>query len=209
MEREITNIGLSYVCPENWDKMAACPTGKFCERCQQPVIDFSDKNQTYFDEIQAKNQTFCGRFHHSQLNWVKIMTVAGLLHAADAAAQTSKPPTDSTQIHQKHFFGFVVEQMASFKGGEAALFQFLKQNIHYPSDTSLTGKVFVGFVIGTSGEVKNLKIKRGLHPSFDAEVLRAVALTSGMWLPTRQGGKPVETNFYLPVLFSPEDAPQK
>ncbi|MCX8019395.1 MAG: hypothetical protein N2747_02740 [Chitinophagaceae bacterium] len=56
-------------CYENWDGMSPVPEGRFCNRCQRVVIDFTRMTDhellEYFKTRQKQN--LCGRFHSSQL----------------------------------------------------------------------------------------------------------------------------------------------
>lgn len=61
-------------CNENWDKMTADATGRFCLVCNKSVIDFSNMTS---DEIQqflknSQEQKICGRFKNSQLYSINI-----------------------------------------------------------------------------------------------------------------------------------------
>ena len=58
-----------------------------------------------------------------------------------------------------------VEQQPEFPGGEAELTKYLQQNVHYPIDElkkKITGIVYVYFVIGRYGQVKDAKVLRGV-----------------------------------------------
>ena len=59
----------------------------------------------------------------------------------------------------------IVEEMPGFPGGEAQLVKFLSENIKYPAiarENGITGTVFVTFVIGPDGGVKDVKVLRGI-----------------------------------------------
>lgn len=97
----------------------------------------------------------------------------------------------------------VVEIMPSFPGGESALFQYLSSNIRYPQaaiDRDLEGRVYVEFVVDRSGKVTNAKVKKGIHPTLDAEALRVVESMPD-WSPGIQNGEFVRVMFTIPVLF--------
>ncbi len=56
------------------------------------------------------------------------------------------------------------------------------------------------FIINTKGEVSDVKILRGPHPSINNETLR-VLLSSPKWQPAKQNGRVVRQIFSMPVLY--------
>lgn len=56
-------------CSQNWDEMKETNGGRFCNNCQNTVIDFTalSNEEVYRFFASAKNVP-CGRFHRSQLN---------------------------------------------------------------------------------------------------------------------------------------------
>ncbi|HOI87441.1 MAG TPA: TonB family protein [Lentimicrobium sp.] len=98
----------------------------------------------------------------------------------------------------------VVEQMPGYPGGQEALHRFLAENIRYPKDAreaGIHGTVYVTFVVGTDGRISNIRILRGLSSSTDREVIRVLNLMPA-WKPGYQRGKPVRTQFAMPVRFT-------
>jgi len=97
----------------------------------------------------------------------------------------------------------MAEVMPEFPGGQNALFAFLGKNIQYPADaleSKKQGTVYVSFVVNTDGKVTDVKMLRGLHPSLDKEAMRVVSRMPN-WTPGMQNGKPVKTQYNLPVKF--------
>ena len=71
----------------------------------------------------------------------------------------------------------VVEEMPQFPGGEEEMLLWVARNVKYPAqavEERITGMVLVSFVVDKTGKVGNVKIKRGVHPSLDAEAARVV-----------------------------------
>jgi TonB family protein len=98
----------------------------------------------------------------------------------------------------------VVEEMPKFNGGNPDNFrQYIAENLRYPEEAkkqNITGKVFVSFVVGSDGNVRDVKIVRGVHPLLDEECLRVVS-SSPQWTPGKQKGKNVAVQFTFPVIF--------
>jgi protein TonB len=98
---------------------------------------------------------------------------------------------------------FKVEEMPEFPGGEQALRDYIAGNISYPEQAkkdSITGKVYISFVIDTTGRVEEAKVVRGVHPLLDNESLRVVR-SMPAWIPGKEKGKPVKVAYTIPVTF--------
>ncbi|MBO4282605.1 MAG: energy transducer TonB [Bacteroidales bacterium] len=98
----------------------------------------------------------------------------------------------------------VVEEEASFPGGEEALYDFLGKNMVYPSQAraaGIEGVVLVEFVVEPSGKVTNVRAKRKVSPLLDEEAVRVVKMLPP-FSPGKQRGKAVRSYFHLPVSFS-------
>ena len=97
----------------------------------------------------------------------------------------------------------VVEEDPEFPGGLQALSQFIADNIKYPQlakENNITGRVFVSFVVEKDGRVGQVKILRDIGGGCGNEAVRVVKLMP-KWKPGKQRGKPVRTQFNLPVNF--------
>lgn len=98
----------------------------------------------------------------------------------------------------------LVEQMPVFPGGEEALQQFIKTNIKYPKEAKekrISGRVYVNFIIGKDGVVRDAKIVRGIGGGCDEELVRIVNLMPP-WTPGMHAGEPVNISYSMPVYFS-------
>lgn len=98
-----------------------------------------------------------------------------------------------------------------FPGGFAELMKFLQKNIKYPvkeRDNGIQGKVFVGFVVSTEGEVKHIVILKGVTggEGLDKEAMRVVGLMP-KWTPGTINGKPVDVLYNLPIKFELGEGP--
>ena len=100
----------------------------------------------------------------------------------------------------------VVEQMPEFIGGDAALWKYLATSVKYPHvaiEKNIQGKVFVTFVVGKDGIVKNAQLARGVDQSLNAEAIRVVN-NMPKWTPGKQNGKEVAVKFTVPINFKLE-----
>lgn len=107
------------------------------------------------------------------------------------------------KIEEDETPSFGAEKMPEYKGGLKKLFKYLTDNIKYPDDArraGIEGKVHVQFVVNKKGEIKDVKILRGVNKWLDEEAIRVV---KGMpnWTPGKQHGKPVSVYYTLPINF--------
>jgi len=88
-----------------------------------------------------------------------------------------------------------------FVGGKEALFNYFRDNITYPDDVE-EGVVYVAFVVGSDGSIRDARVFKGVKESMDREALR---LINGMpnWDPGMIEGKTVASVYGLPVIFRP------
>ena len=97
----------------------------------------------------------------------------------------------------------VVEQMPTFKGGDAALMKYLSENIKYPEAAEKAGeqgRVVVNFIVEKDGAVSNVKVVRSVTPTLDAEAVRVIKAMP-KWVPGKQDGKFVRVKYNVPVSF--------
>ncbi|MFW6257176.1 MAG: TonB family protein [Prolixibacteraceae bacterium] len=97
-----------------------------------------------------------------------------------------------------------VEQMPEFPGGEMALRKYIATTVEYPveaRDNSISGKVYVTFVVSKDGSVANAEIARGVDPLLDKEALRVIKNMTD-WQPGYQRGEPVNVKYTVPIDFA-------
>jgi len=97
----------------------------------------------------------------------------------------------------------VPEMDPEFPGGMEALYNYLAQNIKYPTlarETGITGKVYVSFVVERDGSIANIKVERDIGGGCGQEAIRALK-SMPKWIPGKQKGRPVRVQFHLPVSF--------
>jgi protein TonB len=126
-----------------------------------------------------------------------IFLLLTLLFTTPALAQT-----DSVDDSPKFFN--TIETMPAFPGGTDGMMKVLRENLKYPESAlkdGVSGKVLVGFVIDTLGNVGDVKIVRGVREDLDNEAMRVVKLLNG-WTPGTQRGTKVKVAYNLPINFS-------
>ena len=97
----------------------------------------------------------------------------------------------------------VVEEQPEFPGGQAALMEYLRKNIKYPSicrENNIQGRVLIQFVVNRDGSIVDPEVVRSVDPHLDKEALRVIS-SMPKWKPGLQRGKPVRVKFTVPVNF--------
>lgn len=97
----------------------------------------------------------------------------------------------------------VVEEMPSFPGGDTELMKFIYANIQYPEiakENNIQGRVILRFCVTYKGGVDQVTVLKGVDPSLDNEAVRVIKMLPP-WKPGKQGGKPVNVWYSVPVTF--------
>ena len=96
-----------------------------------------------------------------------------------------------------------LEVKPEFPNGNEGLAKYLSDNIKYPKKAlknSITGKVFVQFVIDKTGKVTNVVAVRGVEKSLDKEAVRVIK-SMPKWKPGMKDGQPVKVKYTIPINF--------
>jgi len=97
----------------------------------------------------------------------------------------------------------VVEEMPAFPGGDTELMKFINSNIVYPEiakENNIQGRVILRFCVTYKGAVDQISVLKSVDPSLDSEAKRVIAMLP-TWKPGKQGGKPVNVWYSVPVTF--------
>ncbi len=91
-----------------------------------------------------------------------------------------------------------------FPGGMNGLIKYLKRHIQYPEIAQkyhIQGTVYVSFIVGRDGKIREVIILRGIGGGCEEEAVRVVK-SMPKWIPGKQDGRLVSCKFALPVSFS-------
>lgn len=123
----------------------------------------------------------------------------------DVEAFNVKSTSDSLSVdtgdEDKIFIA--VEQQAEFPGGLSAMVKFITKNLKYPASArrmGIEGRVYVQFIVERDGSISNTKVVKGISADLDKEAIRIVS-SFPTWTPGMQGGRPVKSQFVLPIPF--------
>jgi TonB family protein len=129
-------------------------------------------------------------------------------HAKDGVIliTTKKAVENKEGIQTDNETFYIVEEMPSFPGGNAALKDYIYSNLEYPEEArkkGINGEVRVQFTVKATGKVENIKVIRSAYPDFNKPALK-VFENMPEWNPGKQRGKAVSVNVVVPVKFNPE-----
>ena len=101
----------------------------------------------------------------------------------------------------------IVEDMPKFKGGDINKFrEWVQKRVRYPeiaSENGIQGRVYITFVVETSGLVSNVSVTRSVDALLDEAAKEAVE-ASPKWDPGMQRGRPVRVRYSIPIIFQIE-----
>lgn len=95
------------------------------------------------------------------------------------------------------------DNIAEFPGGSQALRSFITKNLEFPDfckENGIEGKVFVKFLVHSTGEIAQIQIARGLHPQLDIEAKNLVKKMP-LWNPAVFQGRKVPSYSIIPIVF--------
>jgi len=140
------------------------------------------------DDIKLNDDLNFDAFDANQNDAIKIESLIG----------NQAEEEEDAQIFQ------IVEDMPKFQGGEIEEFRnYIQTMVKYPPlamENGISGTVYVSFVVNRRGEIAGINIIRGVDPSLDEEVIKALK-GAPKWEPGKQRGKPVNVSFSIPVKF--------
>ncbi|MDE5998789.1 MAG: energy transducer TonB [Bacteroidaceae bacterium] len=100
------------------------------------------------------------------------------------------------------------ETRPRFPGGDKALFDFIKRNMHYPEcakEKRIEGRVIVSFCVETDGSLTNINIAKSADSRLNEEALRIVKKMP-KWEPGQIQGEIVRMKCFVPIEFRCEDS---
>ncbi len=116
-----------------------------------------------------------------------------LLGNVESPIEESKHDPDN-KIHK------YTSTMPEFPGGIGKMTLFIDENKLSPTTSTLSGTVYVRFVVEADGNITQIEIVRSLHDSLDQEAIRIIKLMPN-WIPGKKEDKKVPVYMTIPVRF--------
>lgn len=118
------------------------------------------------------------------------------IHFEDIEMDSTAEETPSNQLI------CIVEYPAHFEGGHDLFYEIVENNMNF-TKTMKEGRVFIQFVVDTTGKMSEIKVVKGLSEENDQEALRLMKLMSQhyKWKPAEQRGIKIKCRMTMPILF--------
>lgn len=205
----------------------------FGERGKNGVVDIKVVKSAFLNRLPGIQKNEDGTYSINGRKVQKILVNGREYYKAvgddqeKLAIEDAEIPTIQNAIHDDPIFD-IVEEPAQYPGGQAALMQYLAQNIRYPkisAENGVQGRVLVQFVIEKDGSLSNFKVVKDAKPvsdgitvnaqdttaegndipkeAYGALNIEALRVLRGMpnWIPAKQRGQTVRMKYTLPITF--------
>mgnify|MGYP003317837702 CR=1 FL=1 len=96
-----------------------------------------------------------------------------------------------------------VNQHAYFPGGQAALTEWLSENLRFPQECikkKVEGEVIVSFIVERDGTITGIRLEQAVDPKLDAEAKRVVSVMPN-WVAAEMNGAKARSRMMLPINF--------
>lgn len=98
----------------------------------------------------------------------------------------------------------ISDSLPKFDDAGVSFTSYIAKKVHYPSEAvkaDIEGVVYVEFVVTENGDVAEIALRKSVHPSLDAEVLRVIKSLNKKWIPGKIDDKPVRVMMVQPLNF--------
>ena len=175
-------------------KSASAESAEKEEVVEQEKIPATEN--TWIDESEAENltNTWVDEQDKGELSntWAEDAFAEEL---SGSGASNSWVDADGETIYKK------TEVPPEYVGGKDALFKYIAANIKYPDEVQ-DGTVYVAFVVTKEGDIRDVRIVKGINEGCDKEALRLIK-SMPKWDPGMEKGKIVSSVYGLPIIFRP------
>ncbi len=192
-------------CKDNNDINESLTDVKIKNSITSPAIKdnvlSADTSETSWKEVSKGNEKEKKQAFNESKKWVKSSKTS------DNFSKLEKIEVeDDKEILESEIFQ-VVDQKPEFPGGQEKLLQFLANNIKYPAEArekGIEGNVVIRFAIMKDGSLSKIEVLRDVEGGCSEEAVRVVNSMNNMaqkWTPGKNGGKPVNVTYTLPIRF--------
>lgn len=175
----------------------------------QPAAGIGPNEMLIFEvEIDIDNVTIISIVDDQNIDIIDVEEKSVMPPPPPAPEPAPEPKKETNYDYDENKIFTTVEQKAHYPGGDAALIQFINENIQYPElavEDNAQGRVIVSFIVEKDGSISDVKVTRGRHPELDKEAVRVVKKITKKFIPAKQNGKIVRYRFNIPVSFKLTD----
>jgi len=187
---------------------ANAPDGRLCGRFRREQLAPKPQLRQRLRRFLVALVLVCGLGLTSGEAWAQVISAAK--YTPVLPQPTAADLSELAEAHQEErtslaFTGYI-EKMPAYPGGNKALMRFIQANLHYPEGLCTSGKVFVNFTIAKTGDVRDVKVLKGLGGAFDSEAVRVISLL-GKWKPATRNNSPIDINYTIPISYTLNEKP--
>ncbi|HUH32344.1 MAG TPA: energy transducer TonB, partial [Daejeonella sp.] len=128
---------------------------------------------------------------------------AGVLNATEINPAADGQGVADQTVSNEPVGMSMLEKYPEFPGGQDAFNKYISRNLRYPMmarENSISGRVFVSFIIEKNGSLSNIQVVRGIGGGCDDEAVR-VLKNSPLWAAGMQNGQKVRVAYTIPIFF--------
>ncbi|MEY2630461.1 MAG: hypothetical protein RLZZ469_1358, partial [Bacteroidota bacterium] len=154
------------------------------EKMDKPIQKYPGKEIVIWKEGRTKNIML------SDKSAVKATTITEV--------PTKKQESDLYNLAE-------LTEKPEYQTGLEAFYKYIGSNYKIPEEIStkkISGKIFASFIVEKDGSLSNIKILRDMGYGTGEETIR-VLKESPKWNPGKMNGKPVRTQYSLPITIKP------
>ncbi|MBD3582029.1 M56 family metallopeptidase [Flavobacterium selenitireducens] len=113
-------------------------------------------------------------------------------------APTQKKDADEKEWEKVDAILSTTNEPAGFPGGMAKFYEFFNSEFKTPADFKGKERLVVKFMVEADGKIANVEIVKASTDILGREAVRAMQ-ESPNWKPATEAGKPVKSEFHLPI----------
>ena len=117
--------------------------------------------------------------------------------------QSASSGSEAPSVDNTIYDNLSADERPQYPGGDAAILQFIAQNLKYPvsaMEQGVQGRVVVDFVVEKDGSMSDVRVVRSVDSALDKEAVRVVKALS-KFTPGTKNGQPVRARYTLPITF--------
>ena len=166
----------------------------------------------FFNESLLKRRIIMLTNKKKQSFWkytLLLPLVLGLIYTS-SCTKTEETSADNLPIKEAQdptFKQNEVDVLPEYDGGNQAMFAYIGKNLKYPKEakeSGAAGMVYIGFVVGKDGAVKEVEVLRSVDSHLDEAAVNIVKQMP-KWTPGKKDGKNVDVKMTLPIRYELKD----
>jgi TonB family protein len=149
-----------------------------------------------YSDKKEDMKLFNGTWTNDKIDWELTNTAQDTIRVFEKVPEEALEPA-----------WIIVEEPAEYPGGYEMSRKYIEENAQYPFlalKDKIEGTVYVQFTIDKDGNVRDIKVLRGLGNILD-KVSVYIISKMPVWKPAKQGGRPVNQQFVWPINFALRD----